>query len=115
MPRAAHVVLGVERNATKDEVRAAFMAKAKRLHPDKSPHSTEATHEAFVELQASYEALTKERQGRLRFFCESFPTALPLSFFPRSAVRSPEFKGEVGWFTAPATQNRRRSSSGGRA
>ena len=68
MPRAAHVVLGVERNATKDEVRAAFMAKAKRLHPDKSPHSTEATHEAFVELQASYEALTKERQGRLRFF-----------------------------------------------
>lgn len=45
-------ILGIERGAPREDVRAAFLKKARRLHPDKG-----GDHEQFQELRAAYESL----------------------------------------------------------
>ena len=66
-------VLGVPASATPDEVRAAFRAKARDLHPDVNPRSDSAA--AFARLRAAYdllrdpvrrEALDERRGGEAR-------------------------------------------------
>lgn len=58
--RKAHEVLGVDENATGEEVRAAFRRRAKELHPDRKG---EAGRAPFEEARQAYEELAS---GRLR-------------------------------------------------
>lgn len=57
-----HDVLGIQRNATSDEVRAAYRTLAKRFHPDVNPDDPGA-EERFKEIQWAYEEIcdVKER------------------------------------------------------
>jgi DnaJ-domain-containing protein 1 len=55
-------VLGVGPNATRDEIRAAYRALAKSLHPDLHPHATDGERtrlgHRLAEVTAAYRALT---------------------------------------------------------
>jgi len=48
-------ILGVKPNSSVAEIKAAFRAKAKELHPDLNP--SPSAHEQFVELFQAYEYL----------------------------------------------------------
>ena len=58
----AHQVLGVQRSATSEQVRAAFLNLAKKYHPDVNPDDPEA-HENFVKVQAAYREMSNSRSG----------------------------------------------------
>jgi hypothetical protein len=57
-------VLGVARSASQAEVKQAFRARAKQLHPD-SLNAAAADSEAFLRLVAAFEVLSDEQQRRL--------------------------------------------------
>lgn len=50
-----HKILGVPENASKEQIRKAYLRKAKKLHPDinKSPDA----HQRFLEVRVAYEVL----------------------------------------------------------
>lgn len=63
-PDSFYVILGVDRFASKQEIRANYLVKAREIHPDKNPGDPDAT-EKFKNLQHAYETLmddTKRRQ-----------------------------------------------------
>lgn len=55
-------VLGVSENATKEEIRAAYLALVKKYHPDKYTNTPlkEQAGEKIKEINAAYEMLTKK-------------------------------------------------------
>ena len=57
-------ILGVDKNATKDEIKSAFRQKARQLHPDvnKAPDA----EEKFKELGKAYETLMDDNKSNLR-------------------------------------------------
>ncbi len=50
-------ILGVERNATSDEIKSAYRKLAKKYHPDLNPNNAEAA-EKFKEVNEAYEVLS---------------------------------------------------------
>ena len=52
---AAYIVLGVAKGAARSEIRRAFLARAKAVHPDRHPG---LAPDAFIELQIAYRTLT---------------------------------------------------------
>jgi len=58
-------VLGVERNASKDELKSAYRKLAMQFHPDKNPGDEEA-EKKFLEVGEAYEAL-KDDQKRAAY------------------------------------------------
>jgi len=65
-PENYFAILGVARTASFEEIRAAFRARAKALHPDKNQHRD--TKEDFQRIQEAYAFLSRPRQrGRPDF------------------------------------------------
>ena len=60
--RDYYEVLGVDRNATAEQIKRAFRNKARHLHPDNKESGDEA---AFKELAAAYEVLSDENKRSL--------------------------------------------------
>ena len=54
--RTAHEILGVEKNATFEEIKSAYRKMALEIHPDQNPNDPEAA-EKFRELNEAYEQL----------------------------------------------------------
>lgn len=54
-------ILGVERNATQDEVKKAYRKKALQYHPDRNPGKPEA-EKKFKEISEAYEVLGDEKK-----------------------------------------------------
>jgi curved DNA-binding protein len=54
--RDYYEVLGVTRNATEKEIKAAFRRKAQEFHPDRNPNN-KAAEEKFKEINEAYEVL----------------------------------------------------------
>ena len=52
MSKNHYVVLGIEENATQEEIKKAYRRKASETHPDKG-----GSVEAFQEVQAAYDML----------------------------------------------------------
>jgi molecular chaperone DnaJ len=63
MPRDYYDVLGVSRDASEAEVKKAFRALARELHPDVNDHDPEA-EEKFKEAAVAYEVLSDEERRR---------------------------------------------------
>ncbi len=64
--RDPYEILGVSRNATEDEIKAAYRALARKYHPDNyqdNPLSDLAT-EKMQELNDAYDEIMNERKGR---------------------------------------------------
>jgi DnaJ-class molecular chaperone len=57
-----YTILGVDATATHDEIKAAYKAKAKEFHPDKTGGSTEA----MQELNRAY-AILKDAKKRKKY------------------------------------------------
>lgn len=56
MERTHYEVLGVDRGASRDEVRAAYQAKARAMHPDRLGGTKEA-NDAFAEVTQAWGVL----------------------------------------------------------
>src|SRR5271169_1897870 len=57
MPRDPYAVLGVERDASEENVKKAFRKLARELHPDVNSHDPQA-EEKFKEAAEAYEVLS---------------------------------------------------------
>lgn len=54
-------ILGVSENASKDEIKKAFKALAKKYHPDANPNN-KAAEEKFKEISEAYETLSDDKK-----------------------------------------------------
>ncbi len=57
MPRDPYEVLGVQRDASEQQIKKAFRQLARELHPDVNPHDPQA-EEKFKEAAEAYEILS---------------------------------------------------------
>lgn len=77
MSRDCYEVLGVERNASDEEIKRAFRELARRFHPDANKDDPEA-EERFKELSVAYETLSDpERRRRYDVFGDAGSRAGP--------------------------------------
>ncbi|XP_048759985.2 dnaJ homolog subfamily C member 21-like isoform X2 [Ostrea edulis] len=60
--RCHYEVLGVERNATNDELKKAYKKLALKWHPDKNPDNMEECTKQFRAVQQSYEVLSDSQE-----------------------------------------------------
>jgi len=57
-------ILGVDRSASKREIRKAYKTLSRKYHPDKNPGDKKA-EEKFIELAKAYEVLSDDEQRRI--------------------------------------------------
>ncbi|KAH0792643.1 DnaJ domain containing protein [Histomonas meleagridis] len=64
MGKDYYKILGVERNANKDQLKKAYRKLAMRWHPDKNPNNQEEAQAKFQEISEAYDVLSdpKKRQ-----------------------------------------------------
>lgn len=65
MQKSLYDVLGISKNCTEKEIKAAYFRESKKYHPDVNPDNSEAA-EKFREITAAYEVL-KNRQLRREY------------------------------------------------
>jgi Ca-activated chloride channel family protein len=75
-----YVILGVNRNASQEEIKKAYLTAAQRLHPDKNKAFGET--EIFLEVQQAYETLSnpKRRAAYDATLSPEEKQALPVEF-----------------------------------
>lgn len=66
--RDFYKTLGVERNASPNEIKRAYRKLAAKHHPDKNPDNPEAV-ETFKEIGSAYEVLSDENKRKLYDRC----------------------------------------------
>lgn len=64
MPRDYYEVLGVQKDASPDEIKKAYRRLAKENHPDVSKESREVAEEKFKEISEAYEVLSDADKRR---------------------------------------------------
>lgn len=70
-------ILGVERNASKDEIKKAFHKLAHQYHPDRDPNNPDA-EKKFKEVNGAYQVLSNEEKRRqYDRFGASFEAGVP--------------------------------------
>ncbi|KAL5121099.1 hypothetical protein ACEQ8H_000950 [Pleosporales sp. CAS-2024a] len=57
-----YALLGVERTATRDELKKAYRRKALELHPDRNHGDTQRTTALFAEVQTAYDVLCDDQE-----------------------------------------------------
>ncbi len=65
MPRDYYEVLGVEKNATPEEIKKAYRSLAKKYHPDVSTEPKEVAEAKFKEISEAYEVLSDQEKRNL--------------------------------------------------
>ncbi|HUY00014.1 MAG TPA: molecular chaperone DnaJ [Candidatus Deferrimicrobium sp.] len=63
--RDIYEILGVSKNATKDEIKKAFRQLALKYHPDKNPDNRKWAEEKFKEVAEAYEILNDNEKRQL--------------------------------------------------
>ena len=117
MPRDYYEILGVPRNASKDELKKAFRQLARQYHPDVSSESD--AEERFKEINEAYTVLNddQKRAAYDRFghagvnATAVFPAAVSAADFPASTRFSR--RSSAGW-VASAVARRQRGPVQGR-
>ena len=75
--RDYYEILGVNKNATDDELKKAFRKKAKEFHPDANPNNKKEAEAKFKEVNEAYEVLSDPQKRRMY---DQFGTADPQGF-----------------------------------
>ena len=75
--RDYYEVLGVNKNATDDELKKAYRKMAKKYHPDANPDNKEEAEKKFKEVNEAYETLSNPQKRRMY---DQFGTADPQGF-----------------------------------
>lgn len=57
-----YAVLGVQRNATREQISDAYRKLARKYHPDLNPDDTATATQKFKEVSLAYEQLTKQQE-----------------------------------------------------
>ena len=60
-----YTILGVSRNASKDDIKAAYKKLVRQYHPDLNKDDREAAEERFKEIAVAYEVLGDEEKRKL--------------------------------------------------
>jgi curved DNA-binding protein CbpA len=76
-----YAILGVKPNATREEVKAAYLRAATQTHPDKNPNDPKA-EERFKAINAAYEILSDKGKREQWDRIHGFPSA-PVARAPR--------------------------------
>lgn len=63
--RDYYEVLGVQKNATDDELKKAYRKKAKQFHPDANPDNKEEAEKKFKEVNEAYEVLSDKQKRQM--------------------------------------------------
>ena len=58
-------ILGVKRDASKNEIKRAFKKLSLKYHPDKNKDNPEKAKEKFIEIANAYEVLSDEKQRKI--------------------------------------------------
>ena len=58
-------VLGLDKNASTEDIKRSFKKLAKRWHPDKNPNSAEEATRKFKEVSEAYKVLVDEEKRRI--------------------------------------------------
>lgn len=66
-------VLGINRDASQEEVKRAFRSLALRYHPDHNPHDQKQAEERIKEINEAYEALNDEDKRRRYDYLTTWP------------------------------------------
>lgn len=62
--RDYYEVLGVDKNATDEELKKAFRKMAKKYHPDANPDNKKEAEIKFKEINEAYETLSDPREKK---------------------------------------------------
>ncbi|KAH7029361.1 uncharacterized protein B0I36DRAFT_244924 [Microdochium trichocladiopsis] len=81
-------LLGIERQATEDEIKKAYRRKALELHPDRNYGDVERATQKFAEVQSAYEVLSDPQE---RAWYDSHRDAILRGDDPHDASAAPEF------------------------
>lgn len=65
MAKDYYNVLGVEKNASQEEIKKAFRQLARKWHPDANPDNKELAEEKFKEIGEAYEVLSDDSKRRM--------------------------------------------------
>jgi molecular chaperone DnaJ len=65
MKRDYYEVLGLNKNATTDQIKRAYREKAKQYHPDMNPDNKKEAEEKFKEVSEAYEVLLDPQKRQL--------------------------------------------------
>ena len=75
--RDYYEVLGLDKNASEDEIKKAFRSLARKHHPDKNPDDPDAER-LFKEVQEAYAVLSNpEQRGQYDMFGHDSPGGSP--------------------------------------
>lgn len=74
MPQNYYELLGIDAQATNAEVKAAFRARAKDLHPDLSSGDSKELHDSFVAITEAYDVL---KDAARRYQYDAARSAIP--------------------------------------
>ena len=75
--RDFYEVLGVDKNATEDELKKAYRKMAKKYHPDANPDNKEEAEKKFKEVNEAYEVLSDAKKRKMY---DQFGTVDPQGF-----------------------------------
>ncbi len=64
MAKDYYETLGVQRDASKDDIKKAYRSKAKKFHPDRNPGKAEWARGKFKEISEAYEVLADEEKRK---------------------------------------------------
>ncbi len=64
MSKDYYATLGIEKNASEEEIRKAFRTLAKKWHPDTNPENKKVAEEKFKEISEAYEVLSDPQKRK---------------------------------------------------